>query len=130
MILYPENSSVFEAVRNQISDWEYYVSETVMLDATAYVTVQAGEISETEESQCSAYIYGWLPESAEWIPGSCVAIIFFAVPKMVVSELPSSVTVTVRVETEESIIFNSKRTIPVYHSEEEEAEVDENPNTL
>ena len=115
MVLYAENSDVFEYIREIVGDWEYYVSETIELDATAYVTVQAGEFSETQESKCKAYIYGWTPGSTEWINGSCVAIVFFTVPTLVVSESPTNVTVAVCLESEEAIIFNSKRTIPVLY---------------
>jgi hypothetical protein len=126
MILYAENSEFFNYVRGLVGDWEYYISQTISLDATAYVTVQAGDVSEEQESRCSAYIYGWMPGSSEWNEGSCVAVVFFVCPAVTVSEQPSTVTITVRIETGETIIFYSKRTIPISNETARTADITDN----
>lgn len=120
MILYPEGSDEFEYIRGLIGDWEYYVSHVAALpDAVATVSVQVDGVAEETESQCSAYIYGWMPGAAEWIEGSCVAVVCFGMPKVVVSEAPLSVTILIRVEGD-VLVFNSKRIVPIYYEVQEE----------
>ena len=115
MLLYPENSDFFNYIRSIIGDWDYYISEAVEIDAVAVVSLQAGENVQVSESQCVAYIYGWMPGSVEWIEGSCVAVVYFSVPKLTLAEVPPSVTVAVQVEAGEQLIFNTERAIKVLH---------------
>lgn len=125
MILYPENSEQFKYIQSLIGEWDYYISHKVVLNATAQIKVMAGEREETWESQCEAYIYGWMPGTPEWIPGSCVAIVYFAIPKLIVPELPSSVTLMIKMSMGETVIFNSKRTVPIYYAVEESLSLSE-----
>lgn len=113
MVIYGEHTDFFKYIRSLIPDWEYYVSKTVTLDADAEVTLQANDQKQQHTGKCKAYIYGWEPGSVEWVEGSCVAIVFFDMPKLTVPSTPLTVTVTVKVTSDDELIFYNRRTVPV-----------------
>ena len=119
MIIYSEGTQEFEYIRSLIGSWDYYISPTVSLpNATATAEIQVNDVVESKTSNCSAYIYGWMPGSAEWIQGSCVAIVFFDVPQIAV---PYALSYTVRIRVEDGyvIAFSGVRTVPIYYAAED-----------
>jgi hypothetical protein len=111
MILFPEETPEFNYIRSLLNDWEYYISPTVELDATANINIEGVEST----SQCHAYIYGWQEKTAEWQPGMASAIIYFTIPEILFVEKPSSITIQVEVKGQINLFL--KRTVPIVYEE-------------
>jgi hypothetical protein len=111
MVLFPEGTPEFEYVQSLIKQWDHYVSAVVPLpNTTAMTEVQIGGSVWKLESECSAYIYGWQPGSAEWIEGSCVAVVCFSLSAMTI---PDVMSCTIRVWLQGDISFRGSKTVPI-----------------
>ena len=116
MVLYQEDTELFNYMRSLLGEWDYYVSPVVKIRATAKIIVEAAGVAVESESECAAYVYGWAPENVEYIPGACTTIVFFEAPMLDILGLEEPVECTVRVEIEE-LGFAAERQVSICKTE-------------